>query len=221
MKRKLVLAVVLAVLLVLPALYFAWPLLTGESAWLEAGQPAPAQQGPKAQPQDPKAKRRPTTASQPLNVAGVPNLHRVSKVVYRGAQPSEEGFRQLKGMGIRTVVNLRHYHSSRWEAENANLAYEHIAIKGWHGTMGHVLRFLEIVGDKKRTPVFVYCNDGASRTGFLCAAYRVVVCGWSPKGAVAEMADERFGSEIEFKNLARRIEEMDVKKLRKALRLTQ
>jgi len=221
MKRKLAMAVVLAVVVILPGLYFAWPLLTGRAAWLEAGQPPRGEQDPKAPPQDPKAKRRPTTASRPLNVAGVPNLHRVSKDVYRGAQPSEEGFRELKRMGIRTVVNLRHYHSSRWEAENADLVYEHIAIKGWHGTMGDAIRFLAIIADNKRTPVFVYCNDGAARTGFLCAAYRVAMCGWSPKSAVAEMTHERFGSDIEFRNLVRRIEEMDVKRLKRAAGLPE
>jgi hypothetical protein len=40
-------------------------------------------------------------------VRGVPNFAVVSPVLSRGAQPTREGFRQLRERGIRTVVALR------------------------------------------------------------------------------------------------------------------
>ena len=60
---------------------------------------------------------------------GLPNLHRVTDDLYRGAQPSAEGMRQLKKMGVRTVVNLRSFHSDRDEIGDTGLAYEHIYMK--------------------------------------------------------------------------------------------
>ncbi len=40
-------------------------------------------------------------------VAGVPNFHEVDANVYRGAQPSLEGFRSLAALGVKTIVDLR------------------------------------------------------------------------------------------------------------------
>ena len=42
-----------------------------------------------------------------IELPGLPNLHKVSDDLYRGAQPTAEGMRQLKKIGIKTVVNLR------------------------------------------------------------------------------------------------------------------
>ena len=45
--------------------------------------------------------------AQPVDLAGVPNLHRVTPLVYRSAQPSSEGFQNLANIGVKTVINLR------------------------------------------------------------------------------------------------------------------
>ncbi|MBN2212120.1 MAG: hypothetical protein JW709_12050, partial [Sedimentisphaerales bacterium] len=54
---------------------------------------------------------RPATWATPIDVPGAPNLYKVSDVLYRSAQPSLEGLEQLKKLGIKTVVNLRSFHS--------------------------------------------------------------------------------------------------------------
>src|ERR1700734_2344675 len=38
---------------------------------------------------------------------GLPNFGQVTKTLYRGAQPSREGFRALQRMGVTIVVNFR------------------------------------------------------------------------------------------------------------------
>jgi len=53
--------------------------------------------------------------AQRLEVPGVANLHKISEELYRGAQPSGEGVQQLKRLGIKTVINLRSFHSDRAE----------------------------------------------------------------------------------------------------------
>ena len=72
------------------------------------------------------AGNRPGTWAQPVMLAGVPNLHKVSDSLYRSAQPSAEGMRNLKQMGLQTILNLRSFHSDRKAIGDTGLAYEHI-----------------------------------------------------------------------------------------------
>lgn len=144
---------------------------------------------------------------------GLPNLHRVTADLYRGAQPTAEGFRELKAMGIKTVVNLRSFHSDRDELGDTGLGYEHITTKAWHAEDKEVVRFLKIVTDKERTPAFVHCQHGADRTGTMCAIYRVAVCGWSKEEAIAEMTEGGFGFHRVWGNLVRYLRELDIESI--------
>ena len=131
--------------------------------------------------------------AKPLNLAGVPNLHRVSSTLYRSAQPSQIGMSHLKEMGIETIINLRAFHSDRKEIGNSGMGYEHIYMKAWHPKEKEVVRFLQIVSNPKRTPALVHCWHGADRTGSMCVMYRVFIQGWSVKQALAEMKKGGFG----------------------------
>src|SRR5437762_3225709 len=42
-----------------------------------------------------------------MEPAGVGNFHQVSAHVYRGAQPTDEGFKNLAKMGVKTIIDLR------------------------------------------------------------------------------------------------------------------
>jgi protein tyrosine/serine phosphatase len=170
---------------------------------------------------EPKAADRPANWAVPIEKLGLPNLHRVSDQLYRGAQPTAEGFRELKKMGIKTVVSLRSLHSDRELLGDTGLAYEQITMTAWHAETEDVVRFLKIVADKEKTPVFVHCQQGADRTGTLCAVYRVVVCGWSKEEAIREMKEGGFGHHSIFKNLPRFIEELDVEAIKKEAGLTK
>src|SRR5436309_12433198 len=46
-------------------------------------------------------------AASASDVSGVGNFHQVNPQVYRGAQPTDEGFKTLAHLGIATVVDLR------------------------------------------------------------------------------------------------------------------
>jgi len=144
---------------------------------------------------------------------GLPNLHKVSDDLYRGAQPTAAGMRELKAMGIRTVVNLRAMHSDRDEMSGTDLAYEHIPMEAWNPEGEDVVRFLQIVTDKNRTPVFVHCQHGADRTGTMCAAYRIIVQGWTKDEAIEEMTKGGFGFHKVWQNLVRYVRDLDVERL--------
>lgn len=136
---------------------------------------------------------RPETWAQPVELPGVPNLYRVSGELYRGDQPTPQGMQNLKKLGLRTIINLRSFHSDRDETIAAGLAYEHIYMKPWHPEEDEVVHFLKIVTDPKRTPVLVHCKHGADRTGTMIAVYRIAVQGWSKIEATREMTQGGFG----------------------------
>jgi len=152
-----------------------------------------------------------------IEKSGLPNLHRVSADLYRGAQTTEEGMRELKAMGIKTVVNLRSFHSDRDEIGDTDLAYEHLYVKAWHPEKKEVARFLQIVTDKNRAPVFVHCQHGADRTGLMCAAYRVAVCGWTKEEAIQEMREGNFGFHEVWKNIVKYMNDLDVESIKQQI----
>ena len=153
--------------------------------------------------------------AQQLDVRGVPNLYKVSDELYRGAQPSMEGMRELKQMGVRTIVNLRTMHSDRDELKGVGLMYEHLPFEIWKPQDEEVVRFLRIVTDPNLAPVFVHCQRGADRTGTMCAMYRIVVQGWDKEEAIEEMTRGGFGFYEGWKNLMDYIREADIEEMKK------
>ncbi len=158
---------------------------------------------------------RPTHWAIPMQMEGVPNLHKVSDTLYRSAQPSAAGMKNLKAMGIETIVNLRSFHSDRDKIGDIRLTYEHIHMKAWHGEEEDAVRFLQIVTNPKRSPVLVHCQHGADRTGTMCALYRVAVQGWSKEEALKEMMQEGFGFHGIWENLIQWINGLDIEGIKK------
>ena len=158
--------------------------------------------------------KRPPEWAQPLLLPGVPNLHQVAPGLYRSAQPTAEGFRQLKDLGIETVVNLRSFHSDRDGIGDTGLAYEHIYMKAWHPEEKEAVRFLQIVTNPKRTPVLVHCQHGADRTGTMCALYRVAVQAWRKEEALREMTEGGYGFHGIWKNLVTWFNDLDIDKVK-------
>lgn len=161
------------------------------------------------------ADNRPASWAQPVDLEGVPNLHRVDEHLYRSAQPTAQGMKNLKQMGFETVVNLRSFHSDRDDIGNTGLGYEHIYMKAWHPERKEIVRFLQIVTNPKRTPVLVHCLHGADRTGTMCAVYRIVLQGWTKEEALREMTEGGFNFHAVFGNLPKWIRELDVESIRK------
>ena len=167
-----------------------------------------------AQPLQVEPSGRPSKWAQKLVRKGLPNLHKVTDDLFRGAQPTTEGMRELKAMGIKTVINLRSFHSDLDELGDTRLSYEHISMKAWRAKEKEVVRFLKIVTDKRRLPVFVHCQHGADRTGLMCALYRIAVCDWTKQDALAEMTQGGFGYHKVWKNLIRFIEKLDLAEMK-------
>src|SRR5690349_16008393 len=133
------------------------------------------------------------TSTTPLSV---PRFVEVQSGLYRGGQPTINGFEDLKKMGIRTVVNLRVDDSERKSVEALGMKYVHIPIdmpllqRPWREIPDKsVDDFLRTVNDPANQPVFVHCQRGADRTGTIIALYRVRVDNWQAAKAYDEARD--------------------------------
>jgi protein tyrosine phosphatase (PTP) superfamily phosphohydrolase (DUF442 family) len=149
--------------------------------------------------------------------SGLPNLRRVSDDLYAGGEPTEEGFRQLKAMGVKTVINLRFFHDDGKRIAGADLAYEEIPMNTWHAEDEDVVCFLKLLANRDRAPFFIYCRHGADRSGLLCAVYRIVIQGWTKDEAIAEMTQGGFGFHGVWQNLVDYLRKLDVEKMKRQI----
>jgi protein tyrosine/serine phosphatase len=121
----------------------------------------------------------------------IPKFEKVSENLYRGGQPeSLEDYQQLKGLGIKTIINLR---EKDFAAEEVGIAIRHqfifstIPMRGVSYPEVQVKRFLRMVGNPYLGPYFVHCAHGKDRTGLVVAMYRQRYEKWSKLKAWREM----------------------------------
>jgi protein tyrosine phosphatase (PTP) superfamily phosphohydrolase (DUF442 family) len=130
---------------------------------------------------------------QKLRITGIPNAGRVTDVLYRGAQPREVGFSELKILGITTIVDLRSEDREKivWErkhAESLGMRFVHIPVDGWSApTNEQVVLFLSLLHDNPGQKIFVHCHFGEDRTSVFIAAYRIAADKWPAEQAIREM----------------------------------
>ncbi|HEU6447677.1 MAG TPA: tyrosine-protein phosphatase [Verrucomicrobiae bacterium] len=158
---------------------------------------------------------RPAIWAQPLSRQGISNFFQVTTNLYRGAQPTAAGMKQLKAMGIKTIVNLRAFHSDKDEVAGTGLKNVRFEMEPWHPEEDDAVKFLKVVTDTNNLPVFVHCQRGADRTGMMCAMYRVVVCGWSKQQAIDEMTEGGFKFSPVWKDLVAFVKKADVAEIRR------
>lgn len=126
----------------------------------------------------------------------LPNFARVDEHLYRGAQPTEDGLRKLKAMGIKTVINLRDDDEraarERDLVQALGMRYFNVPMKGLsRPTDEQIARVIALIDAPENWPVFIHCKRGADRTGTVIACYRIARQGWKAKEAIAEA--KRFG----------------------------
>src|SRR5665213_2752007 len=105
---------------------------------------------------------------------GVGNFQRVDDHVFRGAQPTHEGFTNLSKLGIQTVIDLREpgdrSTTERKWVTDAGMRYVSVPMYGMTTpSNASVLKVLELLEDRGTGPVFVHCKRGADRTGGVIA----------------------------------------------------
>lgn len=130
---------------------------------------------------------------QKLRVPGIPNAGKIAAALYRGAQPHQEGFAELRKLGITTIIDLRgeDVDKIKWErrlAESLGMRLVHIPVGGWSPpTDEQVAEFLSIIRGDPQERIFVHCRFGDDRTGVFIAIYRMVFDQWTAEQATREM----------------------------------
>lgn len=156
-------------------------------------------------------------AAKPRNdIPGLENFAQVSDVLYRGAQPEAAGFKELKRLGVKTIVNLRGFHTDEEMLQGLGFIYVQIRMNYLDPQDEQVAAFLTVVTRPELQPVFVHCQHGSDRTGTMVAAYRMAVQGWSVAEAMAELPV--FGFHEVWQTLRTYLESFNVPKMAEAMK---
>lgn len=148
------------------------------------------------------------------SLEGVDNLYRVSDELYRSGQPSSAGFRHLEKQGIKSVINLREYHSDEDRASGTSIVTLRLPLAAGSLTQEDVAQALAMIQQAPK-PVVIHCWHGSDRTGCVVAAYRVVAQGWTPEQAEAELLMPQYGHHsFWYKNIPELLRNMDWEQLR-------
>lgn len=114
----------------------------------------------------------PVKPQKPMDnyVPGVRNFGFISADVWRGAKPSPLGLNILKGMGVRTIIDLQESDESRDVPQG--VLYVPMRVSQWKVPQVDTKAVLEAI-EKSPKPVFIHCLEGRDRTGLAVAAYRL------------------------------------------------
>ncbi len=125
---------------------------------------------------------------------GVPNLLRVDSDIWRGGQPTAEGWAWLYAQGVRIAVKLN------YEPEGAppdiaivvaSMPPEGISDAENRPDDAVVRKAVDALIHHGAGGAYVHCDHGQDRTGLIVALYRLA-CGWSRHAARREMLSNGF-----------------------------
>lgn len=133
-----------------------------------------------------------STHAADLEAPGVPNFHEVNQHLFRGGQPSAEGWASLAKLGVKKVVDLRL--PGEHSIDRESKAVEAAGMQYVSEPMGRVsapttveiLKILAVLDSSSNGPVFVHCRRGADRTGTVIACYRIKHDHWPNPKALHE-----------------------------------
>lgn len=140
------------------------------------------------------------SAGKKLTLPGVKNFGEVTPLLYRGAQPSPEGFKALAGMGIDIVVDARLSGKDAERKAVTKAGMQYVSIP-WHCLLPKdktIAQFLAVLRDNPNKKIFVHCRYGDDRTGMMIAAYRMAVENWTAEEAWKELLKFGFNRTLCF-----------------------
>ncbi len=139
----------------------------------------------------------------------VKNCYQISPELYRSGQPSKDGFKALEKAGVKSVLNLREFHSDNDEAKGTGLTLYRYKLDAGEVTKEDLMKCLLII-EQAPKPILIHCWHGSDRTGVLVAAYRIVKRGWTPEKAKTEMMEKQFGHHYNYyPNIGKLIDNTD------------
>ena len=149
-------------------------------------------------------------------VRSLTNFNSFGQGLFRGARPEGEGFKDLRRLGVKTVIDLQGGDGEdsifgsvagivepgedpEWirfeqnKVESMGMRFINIPLNSLDSidtqegkALGQVLR---LINDPKNQPVYIHCEHGADRTGLAVALYRVFYQNWDKERAHDEMIE--------------------------------
>ena len=123
------------------------------------------------------------------------NFGKMDGRFYRGAQPDESDYKDLKALGIQTVIDLTDHPTSYEKRDVEALRMRYVSIPmsdSSYPKEEQINTFLKLAGDPATGKFFVHCAGGRHRTGVMGAVYRFNVNHWNFGQVYAEMKDYDF-----------------------------
>lgn len=132
------------------------------------------------------------TSEHLVGLSGLSNVGRLNENLYRGAQPTTDGFRTLFTMGIKTVLALRVLDGEDDLVRSFGMNYIPLPMSTFTKVDANIIHDAIKLMKSCVLPAFVHCQHGADRTGVVCAVYRMQYDGWTEQEAEQEMQDFGF-----------------------------
>lgn len=154
----------------------------------------------------------PRRAAKIISNPGLPNAYQVSPWLYRGGQPTRQGYEELVKMGVKTVINLRVTPQDKKLIAGLPLTVYQVPINPVMLNTDGVDEVLKLLSDPANYPIYIHCRYGSDRTGTMVALYRMAVEDWPREHAIQEMTAPHFGFHKIFTNLLRYVQQVKLKK---------
>jgi protein tyrosine/serine phosphatase len=125
----------------------------------------------------------------------IKNFGKMDERFYRGAQPAESDYKDLKALGISTVIDLTDHPKNYEKRDVEALGMRYVSIPmsdSSYPKEEQISVFLKLVNDQATGKFYVHCAGGRHRTGVMGAVYRFNVNHWNFDQVYAEMKDFDF-----------------------------
>lgn len=156
-----------------------------------------------------------TQINQPTNLPS--NFYRISEDLFRSEQPTAQEMQYLEKMGVKTIINLRQWHSDEAEMVDTKLSAVAVKMRAGKITDAKVIEALRAI-HRYPKPILIHCWHGSDRTGVVVAMYRIVFQNWTKSQAIEELMKPEFGHHYNvYPNIVKYIENVDVEKIRAAV----
>jgi tyrosine-protein phosphatase SIW14 len=146
------------------------------------------------------------------------NFYRVTDSIYRSEQPDGKAIPYFDSIGIKSILNLREYHSDSIRLHKKNLHYYSVKIVAGNFTDKQIIQSLKIIKDAPK-PILIHCMHGSDRTGVVVAMYRIIFQNWTKARAIDELEHGNYGFHSRYKNIPAFIIKADTGAIKKALSL--
>lgn len=123
---------------------------------------------------------------------GILNFAKVTDNIYRGGQPTSDGWKYLKSIGVTNFVKLNLEHPNDLEAQALGIVLNNCGIDFMDQLLGPVDHNTISNAISSIIPnTYIHCEHGQDRTGLVVACYRYGT-GWTKQQSEDEMISMGF-----------------------------